>query len=343
MVFHNRIHILFSILLIVAIFAQISFYNRFLCNRQSKFGQEVAMNIQPQATELRAIKSNAYHSLGKFSTVQEKSRSDTVVLGILSTANHFCLREAQRKTFISKAKAYTLLNIQVFFVLDEKTAELEAEQEINQDIVFLNTTVHGWGRKFALKLHMWLRYVITNIPNVVLIGRMDDDAFVCAPQMFQRLNEVKNKLLYYGYPTGTLHQCPTQECVDDMYLIVGVELAQRVANRHFCQEQKEEHCLIEGDSNAGHMFRKWIRIYNDFVFVNERANGKMVWFYRSTKNQNEFRKYRTFNFCSRFLLFHKATVADIYDMHLNNSLLLKDGFDTDITKEKTNTANKCLK
>ena len=265
----------------------------------------------------------------------------TVVLGILSAAENVCLREAQRKTFIPKAKAYKLLNIQIFFILDEQTPKLKAEQDKNKDIVFLNTTIHGYMKNFALKFHMWLRYVIYNIPNVFLVGRMDDDAFVCAPQIFERLNEVKNKLLYYGYPTGHLDQCPKQECVDDMFLIVGVELARRVANRSFCQKNSkpEEHCLKDG--NAAHQFGSWIRIYDDFVLVNERANGKMVWFYRSSPNKDELRKYKTFNFCRHFLLYHKATVSEIYDMHLNNSLLLKDEYDTDISEAKTKADSKC--
>ena len=262
-------------------------------------------------------------------------------MGILSEAKHFCLREAQRKTFIIKAKAYKLLNIQVFFIFDEQTPELRTEQDTNKDIVFLNTTIHGYGKSFALKYHTWLRYVIYNIPDVTLVGRMDDDAFICAPQMFDRLNKVNDKLLYYGYPTGQLDQCPEQECVDDMFLIVGVELARRVANRSFCQgnSKPEEHCLNDG--NAAHQFGSWIRIYDDVVLVNERANGKMVWFYRFTANKEDFQKYKTFNFCSNFLLYHKATVSDIYDMHLNNSLLLSDGHDTDISEAKTKAATKC--
>ena len=126
-----------------------------------------------------------------------------------------------------------------------------------------------------------------------------------------------------------------------MFLIVGVELAKRVANRHMCQEKNEVNCLRDG--TAGHVFRTWIQIYDDFVFVDERANGKMIWFYRGTGNKADFLKYKTFDFCSKYLLFHKATVSDIYDMQLNNSLLLRDGNDIDIAKAKTNITSMCLK
>ena len=311
---------------------------------QSKIGTEATTTIQSQQTELWTKNSSAFYLRGQLSTGQAKSvmeNKNTVVFGILSGASNLCLREAQRKTFIPKAKAYKLLNIKVFFLLDEKTTALEAEQKINQDIVFLNATHHGWEVNNAMKLHKWLQYVLLNIKNVILIGRMDDDAFVCAPQMFERLNEVKDKLLYYGYPTGPPSACPTTGCVDEMFLIVGAALAQRVANRHICQKENERNCLKDG--NAGHRFRSWIQGYKDFVFVNERANRKMIWYYRNTGNKGDFQRYKTYDFCSKYLLFHKANVNDIYDMQLNNSLLLKDGYDSKITKAKTMIAKTCLK
>ena len=215
------------------------------------------MTIQSQPSEPWTRNSSVYHSRGNFSSggqeITGKENKASVFFGILSKESNFCLREAQRKTFIPKTKAYKLLNIQVFFLLDEKTVGLEEEQKSNQDIVSLNTSFHGYAHRFAFKLHIWLRYVISNIPDVILIGRMDDDSFVCAPQMFHRLNEVKDELLYYGYPTGSLASCPSRECVDEMFLIIGVELAKRVAQRHFCYEKNEELCLTDGTTE--HEFR----------------------------------------------------------------------------------------
>ena len=47
---------------------------------------------------------------------------------------------------------------------------------------------------------------------------MDDDVFVCTQHIFNRLNEVKNPLLYY--------RCNViRDCLDDMFLFVGIELA----------------------------------------------------------------------------------------------------------------------
>ena len=208
-----------------------------------------------------------------------EDKRETFVIGILSGAGKLCLREAQRKLFITAAKSYKRLDIKVYFLLDENsTPALDLEQKVNGYIVFLNTSIHGKGRGFARKLHIWLNYIIANFPDAVLVGRMDDDAFTCTPQIFDRLYDVRDELLYYGYPTGYPRSC-TIDCVDEMFLIIGIELARRVANRKFCEDLKlwENDCLHDG--NGGHQFRRWIDIYTDFVFVDEKASNKMIFYY----------------------------------------------------------------
>ena len=261
-------------------------------------------------------------TIGSDGSMTRETRK-TMVIGILSAASNVCWREAQRRMFITKAREYQPLDIKVFFLLDGSTPELDEENRVNQDIVFLNSTIHGW-RGFAGKLHKWLRYAVKNFPNAVLIGRMDDDVFTCVPQIFDRLNKLKHELLYYGYPTAGPRACPTQECVDEMFLVIGVELARRIADRNMCEVKEEAHCLTDG--NAGHLFRRWIQLYDDFVFINERANGKMVFFYRGTPLaiKRELTKHKTANFCKTFLLYHKANVSELYTMHRDNNLLLGD-------------------
>ena len=273
--------------------------------------------------------------------LSSENTDKTIVIGILSRSENLCLREAQRKMFLPRAKAYKPLTVKVFFLIDHSTPELEEEQRINQDIVFLNTTIHGWSKHFESKLHSWLKYAVVNFPDAILIGRMDDDVFVCAPQIFDRLNEVKHELLYYGYPTGSKEYCPTQECVDEMFLFVGRELGRRVARRQLCQGRRDKNCLDDTNENAGHAFRRWIGIYNDFVFVNERRNGLMVWFYHDSANAINLRKFRTFNFCQKYLLYHKASIIDIYRMNQSNSLLLNDNSSVAISEEDIKKATNC--
>ena len=169
---------------------------------------------------------------------------------------------------------------------------------------------------------------------------MDDDVFVCTPQIFDRLVEVKSELLYYGYPTGYPRDC-TKDCVDDMFLFIGIELARRVARRNFCEDLENwvEHCLYNG--NGGHMFRYWIDMYNDFIFVDERANDKMIFYYREFNNQSEYRKYITGNFCEKYLLYHKASASDIYRMNQQNGILLHDSSRTNISELDVNRGDQC--
>ena len=163
---------------------------------------------------------------------------EQLIIGILSGSDNACRRDAIRKTFISKAKAYKALDVSVYFVLDEETPVISAEQEVHNDIVFLNTTITGYNKYFGLKYYLWIKYVLRTFPNVSMIGRVDDDVFACTPQIFDRLFNVRHDMLYYGYTTGGIKMCPTQDCVDEMFIAIGKTLASRVANRTLCLRGK---------------------------------------------------------------------------------------------------------
>ena len=265
-------------------------------------------------------------------------KKEKLIIGILSHSDHTCVRDAYRKTLVPQAKSHKKMDIWIYFVLDEETPELLAEQSVHGDIVFLNTTIHGWNRYFGVKLHMWIKYVVDNFPDVDLIGRIDDDVFACAPQIFDRLYNVRHDLLYYGYPTGSLGMCPTQDCVDEMFIVIGKTLAHRVANRTLCKSAEElknktlkqlPNCLHTSEGGTGtHEFRRWIHPYQDIKLVNERENSLVLWFYRGTP-EGEVRMYhslRTWDFCRKFLLYHKATLFDLYKMAYQNENQVKFGF-----------------
>ena len=271
-------------------------------------------------------------------------RKATIVIGIISESSHFCLREAQRKLFVPQARAYNSLNIKVFFLIDHPTPELEKEQRVNNDIFFLNSTVHGWNKSFGKKLHTWFKFAVASFPDAILFSRMDDDAFVCTPQVFDRLNQIKSPFLYYGYPTGSLEKCPTQDCVDDMFIFVGVELVKRVSSRNFCEEKLEENCLYDGDSPI--VIRKWISIYIDEIhFVNEKHTGNFVYFYGpglvgTSEMENMYKKYKT-DFCKKHLLFHKSRPSYIYEMNRDNGIQLRDSSRSQITEQDIRNADNC--
>ena len=225
--------------------------------------------------------------------------------------------------------------------LDIETPELSAEQKVHNDIVFLNSTVHGYNQLFGVKLYLWLKFVMKTFPNVSMLGRMDDDAFVCTPQIFDRLNNVKNDMLYYGYPTGSSIVCPTQDCVDDMFIIIGRTLASRVVKRPLCKTGKKlPNCLQtwEGGTGAA-QFRFWTLQYKDIYHVNERINNQAS----SEMEQRMYRTLRTWNFCQKYLLFHKATVTDLYKMDIQNNQQIRSGYRRDQTVKDINILFNCSK
>ena len=252
-----------------------------------------------------------------------------LVIGVLSRTGNTCFRDALRMTLIRKAKAYNAMEVKVFFLLDKQTPELIAEQNVHGDIVFMNTIVKGWKLWLGVIFYYWLKYVMDRFPDVSMLGRMDDDVFLCTPQIFERLQKVKHDMLYYGYPTSD-QMCPTKDCVDDMFIIMGKTLVSRIVQRSLCMKGKEfSNCLITtSDHSKPVEYRQWTRPYKDIVIVNERENNRMIWYYRSTsvEEMRIWRALRTWDFCQKYVLFHKATINDLYKMDIQNNNQLHLGF-----------------
>ena len=269
--------------------------------------------------------------------VQRRRDQDKIVIGILSHSTNLCMRNAHRQTTIPRVNEYKNLDIQIYFLLDSNTSALQKEQEKYGDLVFLSTSEQGWGKQFCKKLHAWYKYAVVHFSDALLIGRMDDDVFACIPQALDRLNDVKNKTLIYGY--GTLPG--PKEWVDDMYMFIGVDLARRLAKRNFCDEKKEANCLKDG--HPGTRVKQWISIYNDFVMVNERKTNNTIFFYKedSLQKRRQYEHLKTRDFCLRHIVYHKATASDIYDMHRNNSLMLGDRFRGELYKHEMIQAANC--
>ena len=363
------------IIICIAIISMIMLIRQIHANTQLKLHSKEHLKSSKQTfgkaqrysdSQIKPLKKNVLFP----SVIYAKNRnrisfhsSRSVVIGILSSTSNVCLREAQRKLFIPKAREYKRLDIKVLFLLDHRTPELDREQEINNDIVFLNSSVHGWNKGFAKKLHIWLRFVVAKFPEAFLVGRMDDDVFVCTPQIFDRLNAVANKLLYYGLPTGSLSNCPTQDCVDDMFLFLGIKVVRRIAKRNFCDVSSEEgirnslansvnHGIGRGvpkaeegclrDGNVPQELRKWIARYDDIIFFDEREINVMIYFYGHWPVlEGKFSKYKTPKFCSQYVLYHKASVTDIYEMNRSNGFLLNDTSRSNISEQEIMNSKTC--
>ena len=293
-------------------------------------------------TRFDLVQSAAYFSSKRF---------PLIVIGILTAEQNVCLRNAQRQLFVTQAMSYTALDIKIFFLLDHPTPLLEQERLVNNDIFYFNSTVHGWNKEFAKKLHSWYRFVAATYPDAMLVGRMDDDVFCCVPQMFDRLVEVQHPLLYYGYQIYVPKKCPTNDCIDDMFVFVGMELVQRIARGHFCVDQNETNCLHDG--MGWQKLRDWISPFsNETRFVND--NSKIIFFWDNQKENPNYnvsasaRMRDIYNkhgksFCKKYLLFHKASAKYIYQMNKENALDLGDYRRVDYVDEEMMKADDCVR
>ena len=273
-----------------------------------------------------------------------------IVIGILSAEQNVCFRNAQRQMFVSQAKAYTSLDIKVFFLLDSATPMLEEERLLHNDIFYFNSSVHGWNKEFAKKLFSWYKFVERTFPDAILVGRMDDDVFSCVPQIFDRLLTIKGPLLYYGYKIKAPKKCPTNDCIDDMFVFVGMEIVRRIVKGHLCVDQNIKNCSQDG--LAWQKLREWISPFsNETRFEND--NSQMIFFYDSQKDHPDFKvnasvrmrnlydKYGK-SFCKKYLLFHKASVKYIYEMNKENAFELGDQRRMEAVEEEMRKANDCV-
>ena len=269
-----------------------------------------------------------FHPFGSKSIKREKTGIDKVVIGILSHSENVCRRNVQRKTTIQLAKNYTKLDIHFVFVLDTATPALLAEQQVHNDIIFLNITELGWNRQFDLKLYLWFKYAVVHFPDLLLVGRMDDDLFLCMPQALDRLNSIKHKKLYYGYG----EMCEGRECLDDVWLFFGSEMARTITNQTHCLVKKVKSCLATG-STPGRVIHSWVEKHRkkDYVLVNEFDTKTFIYYFDnhrhppgskiSKKKKERFQRFQTRDFCNKYMFFHKASPKEIYKMHQNNSAL----------------------
>ena len=243
---------------------------------------------------------------------------------------------------IQLAKNYTELDIKFVFVLDNSTPALLEEQNANNDMVFLNITELGWNHLFTLKLYLWYKYAVQHFPDLLLVGRMDDDLFMCIPQALDRLNSIKHKNLYYGY--GNV--CKNFECLDDVYLFFGREIAKRVVKNTHCSVKKVKGCLADG-KHPGTAINRWVRTHmkKNVHLVNEFKSKNFIYYYfmDPLRKKKQLQSLRFRNFCQKHLLYHKASATDIYKMHKNNSALALNAVVQTIPDEEIKTAEHCEK
>lgn len=255
---------------------------------------------------------------------ENEERLPQLVLGILSLTEDPVRRTAVRATWIStlfRLRHQIPFRIAYKFLLDKRTNDSLNENNVYKDILFLNVTHHGYANKFSEKAYIWFKYVHENYPDAILGARIDDDAFICIPQMLNRLNELKSPILYYGWRHGKGTK-PHMNClVDEMFVVLGRDLIKRIAGRNYCGKSK---CTNHGDlvelNYASPSIAVWLSSYKD-VYIHA-DNDRMVHFSRRTYNEQFliFKKLITANFCNNYLVFHKSLPETMIKLHNLNKI-----------------------
>ena len=244
-------------------------------------------------------------------------RKPLVVFGILTTENNTAMRDAQRTTWISAAlNADIPFMLTYKFLLDEPSPKTIAENKINNDIVYLNVSHHGYAKRFGQKIYIWLKYIVENYPDAQLGARIDDDVFLCVPQIVERLNLIKSRTLYYGWAHAPGNEIAGRRRIDEMFLVLGKELMERISKRQLCDSKtqcNEKEQLVNWDWGTG-CVATWLSMYDDIDVHFD--NDRIIHFGRY--RFKEFAPFVRANFCENYFIYHKATPEIMHRLHTFN-------------------------
>jgi hypothetical protein len=160
-----------------------------------------------------------------------------VAIGILSRTGNVELRQAIRDTWLRNAPIF----IDFVFLVDASTENIVREQTAYNDIYVLNSSFSGRAKGFGEKLYKWIAYALTAYPDAQLIGKMDDDVFMC-PNRMGAYFKTHFREHYHGYlhgfpgvelsPSG--HTVPLTR-IDEMFVMISRNFADQITNRPLCK------------------------------------------------------------------------------------------------------------
>ncbi|KAK3086538.1 hypothetical protein FSP39_019888 [Pinctada imbricata] len=256
-------------------------------------------------------------------TLQDAENTPFVLVGIVSDENNYGLRNAHRKTWLSRRELHGPYRVKVYFLLDISTLALRIEQSRSHDMFFFNSTNSASDVNTGQRLHMWFKFAANTYPEAELVIWMDDEVFLCAPQVFDRLSKISSDSLYYGF----VHP---QRCVDDNFLVVGMELVKRIADKVYCGSRRGGICtmFMEGHlsdmGSIGNTLCHWLKSYSDIVTVADNFYMRLGYSVTGdTEADLGMHKTDFHNFCSSYLLYHESSVSDIFTFSKHNSRRLQ--------------------
>lgn len=183
-----------------------------------------------------------------------------IVVGILSANSNFLQRNSSRNSWLNTKTVNRNPHSQppnqpyftYKFLIDRPDRQTLIEDRIFNDIVFLNSSYSGKAVRLGEKLVIWFNYAAVNFPQASLIGKVDDDVWICPKQLYgylQRLDLVNPKSiatdqvrfkhpsyiknLYFGH-VHNLDKSSTpnrQTRIDEMFVLLGWNLVRNLITR----------------------------------------------------------------------------------------------------------------
>lgn len=113
-----------------------------------------------------------------------------MIMGILTVPDNCDQRNNLRDSFLK----YSLFDYR--FLVDNANPAILAENATFGDIVELGAHWKGRANRFGEKLYLWYQYAYHNFPEYNIIGKMDDDVFICSEQLMSELQKAYDPYLY---------------------------------------------------------------------------------------------------------------------------------------------------
>lgn len=254
--------------------------------------------------------------------ISEPSFRPLIVMGILSSNNNREKRDVLRRTWLATIKktARNLpFRVVYKFYLDNKTLDTEDENKLNDDLVYLNVSDHVYRYRFGRKVYIMIKNIYMTYPEVNLGIRIDDDVFLCVPQVFNELKKIINDNLYYGWKWNN-------GPIDEMFVVLGHNVIKWLSGQVLCTSNICSNKTLKETDLGSTSLQNWLKKYKNVKIITDNKKIKHV---KITPNSSDWIKFAVPEYCKNHIVFHRVKVSPFMNvMHRNNEVLKAKGFNS---------------
>ncbi|CAC5393074.1 unnamed protein product [Mytilus coruscus] len=271
------------------------------------------------ATYIVFHKTNTFHEYvdANFKHT-EPGEKPYIVLGIFSANGRERFRKIQRETWIDamvKMQQHIPFRITYKFLINNFDKGTIKENIIYKDILSLNVTPRGGSINVARKMHIWMNHIQMHYPNALLGAKLDDETFMCVPQIFYRLDNLKSPNLCFSYNYKKLNKTNIYKDINELFVVLGRDIIARIANGIYCTKDKcsTNSELLDTNLNGVTSQAKWITGSSHIDLQGD---------IQCRPNENyPYVQYSDSNLCRTHLIFHKSTYNIMVRLQKYNDFL----------------------